>query len=40
MHKKIDDGFDELVSDLQHTLTYQTQASGYNPDAEHPFGNI
>ena len=38
MHKKIDDGFDELVSDLQHTLTYQTEASGYDPKAEHPFG--
>lgn len=38
MHKKIDDGFDELVSDLQHTLTYQTEASGYDPVAEHPVG--
>lgn len=38
MHKKIDGGFGELVSDLQDTLTYQTEASGYDPDAEHPFG--
>ena len=38
MHKKIDQGFNELVSDLQHTLTYQTEASGYDPQAEHPFG--
>ena len=38
MHKKIDDGFDGLVSDLQKTLSYQTEASGYDPDAEHPFG--
>ena len=38
MHKKIDDGFDELVSDLQHTLTYQTEAFGYDPGAEHPVG--
>ena len=38
MHKKIDDGFDGLVSDLQKTLSYQTEASGYDPDAAHPFG--
>lgn len=38
MHKKIDDGFDGLVSDLQKTLSYRTEASGYDPDAEHPFG--
>lgn len=31
MHKKIDDGFDGLVSDLQKTLSYQTEASGYDP---------
>ena len=37
MHKKIDDGFDGLVSDLQKTLSYQTEASGYDPDAAHPF---
>lgn len=38
MHKKIDDGFGELVSDLQKTLTYRTEASGYDPQAKHPFG--
>lgn len=38
MHKKIDEGFDELVSDLQHTLTFPTEAFAYDPEAEHPVG--
>lgn len=38
MFEKIDQGFDELVADLQQTLSYQTEASGYDPQAEHPFG--
>ena len=38
MHKKIDESFDELVSDLQNTLSFSTEAFAYDPLAEHPVG--